>query len=127
MDKELDEEAGWAEEFEKLRRIEDLNGIEHLRWSLGDVESDKLSEAHNYQSARYIQYRDYPIKCRIVGKTWLDLWKAADKCFAKNLKKYGRWYSMEEFDKPPSFELDDHVYIEGFSKAGNVLVVECGS
>jgi hypothetical protein len=112
-------------ELEVLNTIARQKNIKHLEWSYSDVPSDKLNEPHTFQGITHVQYGGYRMKSRVVGNTWLDIWKASDACFAKNLKKHGQWYACSDGEE--MYALDDHIFIELFKRSGNVLRVLCGS
>ena len=120
-----DSDAEFERELEVLHTIARQNNIKHLDWSYSDVPPDKLNEPHTFQGITHVQYRGYRMKSRILGNTWLDIWKASDACFTKNLKKYGQWFTCS--DGEDIYALDDHVFIELFERSGNVLRVTCGS
>lgn len=119
-----DSEAEFERELEQLDTIARQKNIKHLQWS-ADVPPHKLNEPHTFQGITHVQYGGYRLKSRVVGSTWLDIWKASDACFAKNLKKHGQWYACSDGEE--MYALDDHIFIELFERSGNVLRVLCGS
>jgi hypothetical protein len=119
------DEAKWQQEFDALNAVAEVHNIKYLSWSC-NIPASELNAPHAFQGITHVKYEKYPVKTAIKGTTWLDIWKASDACFKRNLLKFGRWYPAMD-DCEAFFALDDHTFIESFVRVRNVLVVECGS
>jgi hypothetical protein len=89
--------------------IAEKNGFVTSSWSMR--EADDLTQPHPWQGAKVVSYPNnwgLPTEFAIEGKTWVDLWRAAELCIAFSGDKH-------------------HIFIENFTPVGDTLVLSTGS
>lgn len=105
--------------YDRLERIAAEHGLDHSYWSM----DDDPSAPHPFGDATTMQYDNYfvwdveekrlqikvpVLTTPIIGPSYLDLWRAADKLITASGDGH-------------------HVYIEHFELEGDVLRLVCGS
>ena len=98
-------------EIARLDAIRAQHGFTSV-WSM--LDGIDFAQPHPWPTLRWVRYEAYwgdqegPIDRLIEGTTWLDLWRAADKCIAASGDGH-------------------HIYIEHFEPRGDALVLTTGS
>lgn len=106
MSYESDEMMKLIDYLDNIRKENDLCSV----WSVAGC--DSIESAHPFTHCKTVVYRDHwgdkEVSARIEGTSYLDVWKACDKCIRESGDRH-------------------HVFIEGFRCRGDTVVLITGS